>query len=600
MKKELLIFFSVLILLNRFSYAQEIVNGGFEMLNNKHIPRGWIIDSKDNGCAIGVDSIIKHSGKYSIRIDGTSFGKTGTTTDLTLIANTFGALSAQKLKTIEINAWMKVSAAADSAVALFIQDLKGEKIIRTYAKNTNGQWQKLSLKFTADANKPWYGFYYGAEIGKQSVTYFDDISIRIDGKLISDPFSTRFEPEAENINWLNAHLSPLKSAVLMPAHDDLEPIGKLCADAKVVGIGEPTHGTSEALKFKLRLLEYLVTKKGFTTIALEEAIPTCDIMNEVLNTNNGSIKDSLVSLPFYKLWKTAEIEAMLAWVSKYNQAHAQRVNFIGIDMEDRGMKTSRRMLRRYWQHNQPALNLVNILDSRLDTLLKTRASSDDAALIMKLADSVKFQIEKIGQVLKSKAGNIKSKEELFKLQTYVRVCQQWLNVKFYNGERDELMADNIGFYLKDHQDDKVLVWAHNFHIANNSSNGVKSMGAYLKQQFASKYVPIGFTSAQGTYNAAKDYTQKSWSTYTFETAYKGTCEYILSKAKSNFYFLPLNTSASNQKASFWLRIPMKHLDIGYIQSGGEDDYKFYGNLGSVFDGVVFCKATNAADSYLKK
>jgi len=600
MKKGLLIFFSVLILLNRFSYAQEIVNGGFEMLNNKKIPRNWIIDSKDNGCAIGVDSITKHSGKHSIRIDGSQFGKTGTTKEPALIANTYGALSAQKIITIEVNAWVKVSAAADSAVALFIQDLKGEKTIRTYAKNTNRQWQKLSLKFNTDANKPWYGFYYGVEIGKRSVTYFDDISIGIDGKLIADPLSTHFEPGAENINWLNAHLSPLKSVALMPAHDDLEPIGKLCADANLVGIGEPTHGTSEALKFKLRLLEYLVTKKGFTTIALEEAIPTCDIMNEVLNTNNRSIKDSLLSLPFYKLWKTAEIEAMLAWVSKYNKEHAHKVNFIGIDMEDRGMKTSRCMLRSYWQQNKAALIEIKLLDSRLDTLVKTSATSDDALLVMKLADSVRFQIEKIGQVLKSEEGNIKSKEELFKLQTYVRVCQQWLNVKFYNGDRDELMADNIGFYLKNHPDDKVLVWAHNFHIASHASNGAKSMGAYLKMQFANKYVPIGFTSAQGTYNAAKDYTQKSWSAYTFETAYKGTYEYILSKAKSGLYFLPLNTKATDQKAAFWLKIPMKHLDIGYIQSGGEDDYKFYGNLGSVFDGVVFCKATTAADSYLKK
>jgi hypothetical protein len=88
-------------------------------------------------------------------------------------------------------------------------------------------------------------------------------------------------------------------------------------------------------------------------------------------------------------------------------------------------------------------------------------------------------------------------------------------------------------------------------------------------------------------------------TYPFETAYKGTYEYTLAKAKSSPYFLPLNNNAAHQTASAWLDMPLKHLDLAYIYSE-DDDYKFYGNLNSVFDGIVFCRNTSAADSYLKK
>jgi hypothetical protein len=73
----------------------------------------------------------------------------------------------------------------------------------------------------------------------------------------------------------------------------------------------------------------------------------------------------------------------------------------------------------------------------------------------------------------------------------------------------------------------------------------------------------------------------------------------LAKAKSDFYFLPLNNAAARQKAAFWLNIPMKHLDVPYVQSGG-DDYRFYGNLSIVFDGIVFCKTSSPSGSYLKR
>ncbi|RZM11243.1 MAG: hypothetical protein EOO88_47155, partial [Pedobacter sp.] len=127
-----------------------------------------------------------------------------------------------------------------------------------------------------------------------------------------------------------------------------------------------------------------------------------------------------------------------------------------------------------------------------------------------------------------------------------------------------------------------------------------TMGSYLKDYYKKDMVSIGFTSSQGHYTAAHDYSQKNWDVFPFEKAYMGTYEYFLARANQSSYFLPLNQKADHSPEASWLGTPMKHLDIGYIKSGEDDDYKFYGNLNAVFDGIVFCRETTASQSYLIK
>lgn len=124
------------------------------------------------------------------------------------------------------------------------------------------------------------------------------------------------------------------------------------------------------------------------------------------------------------------------------------------------------------------------------------------------------------------------------------------------------------------------------------------MGTHLKEFYKRDIVSIGFTSSQGYYTAAHDYSQKKWGVFAFEKAYKGTYEYILAKASHDTYFLPLNQVDNHTSEASWLKMPMKHLDNGYVKAGKDDDYKFYGDLNSVFDGIVFYKETTGSHSYL--
>ena len=593
---------AALSLIIKLSYAQGTVNGSFELSSAKSISRGWTVLSKSSAYHIQLDSGSARSGKYVLKVQAESTAKPS----YALVYNGYGLSSAKAIATIEVSGWIKITHAADSALGIFIRSLSGRQIFSAFAKTDSSQynqWQKITVRYQVDIKQPWSGFHYGITLNMPAMACVDDITIKVDGKLITDPKSLFFEPSAGNIKWLNNHLSALKSVSVQPSHKDMTAIGQFCSGARLVGIGEPTHGTHEALQFKLRLLDYLVTEKGFNTIALEEVIPTCDKMNDLLNANPGAVKDSLLKMPFYKLWKSAEMNELFAWISRYNHTHSRKVNLIGFDMEDTRIRSSRKMIREIGLKQDEAIaKQVEIIDQKLDSLIAANSPKTEPTLIQTLADDLKAELVKLSLMVNKQNGKI-DPEQFFRLQTYTRVCLQWLDTRFYNQSpytRDRYLADNVKFYTDHHPEAKVLIWAHNAHIANLTNGGAKAMGAWLKHYYGKAYLPIAFTSAAGSYTAAEDNTQKVWKAYPFETAYRGTYSYILGKAKSKLYFLPLNTVAVKQKGASWLHMPMTQLDIPYVQSGEDEDYRDYGMMTTAFDGVVFCKTTTAAQSYLKQ
>ena len=105
MKSFGILFFFITVF--KFSYSQEIVNGSFEIVNSKVIPRNWQISNTDNKYIIKIDSVQKQSGKYAISIDGSAFANASLIND-GIVYNSFGTLSAKKITTIEIDGWVKM------------------------------------------------------------------------------------------------------------------------------------------------------------------------------------------------------------------------------------------------------------------------------------------------------------------------------------------------------------------------------------------------------------------------------------------------------------------------------------------------------------
>ena len=139
-------------------------------------------------------------------------------------------------------------------------------------------------------------------------------------------------PPADLVRWIREHAVPLKT--VDPAADDadLMPLKEMIGDARIVGLGEASHGTSEFFTLKHRLVHFLATELGFTVFAIEANMPEAYRLNEYVLTGEGDPEKLLEGMYFWT-WNTQEVLDMILWMRDYNASGAGVMQFTGFDMQ---------------------------------------------------------------------------------------------------------------------------------------------------------------------------------------------------------------------------------------------------------------------------
>src|SRR4051812_46476711 len=85
------------------------------------------------------------------------------------------------------------------------------------------------------------------------------------------------EPSATQpaLDWVRHAAIPLATPEAGHGFDDMQPVHQIVGGARIVGMGEPTHGTREVFQMKHRMLEFLVTQEGFRVFGIEASMPDC-------------------------------------------------------------------------------------------------------------------------------------------------------------------------------------------------------------------------------------------------------------------------------------------------------------------------------------
>src|SRR5262245_58786654 len=137
---------------------------------------------------------------------------------------------------------------------------------------------------------------------------------------------------AEVTSWLKSAASPL--ATLDPRADtsDLAPLRSIVGDARIVALGEATHGSHEFFAFKARAVAFLVSQLDFTDFAMETDWTQALAANDFVEHGQGDLDSALKALS--PLWRNEEYRGLLAWMRAWNSdpAHARNVRFHGLDL----------------------------------------------------------------------------------------------------------------------------------------------------------------------------------------------------------------------------------------------------------------------------
>ncbi len=302
-------------------------------------------------------------------------------------------------------------------------------------------------------------------------------------------------------------------------------------DARVVLIGEASHGTHEFYRERSEITQRLIERKGFAAVAVEADWPDALRVNRYV-TGSGDDCDAASALLGFRrfptwMWRNAEVLDFVGWLRDFNESRAlsSRVGFYGLDLYS--LQTSIDAVVRYLERVDPtaaqrarqlyacfnnvsdpthygygvALGLTQSCHAEVvETLTDLRRRSESYVhLDGVVAEDEYFYAEQNARVAKDA-------EEYYRTMLASDVSSWNLRDRHMFETVEQLTA-----HLARHRDGtKIVVWAHNSHVGNAaatemSQRGEFNIGQLARRRYGSDGVLIGFTTYAGTVSAASDW-----------------------------------------------------------------------------------------------
>ena len=136
--------------------------------------------------------------------------------------------------------------------------------------------------------------------------------------------------------WIADHAIRTESLDPRAPLDDLEPLGELIGDARVVGIGESAHYVREFYLLRHRLLRFLVERCGFTVYAPEAPFTQARAIDAWIQGGPGTVAQVAADGVAIDLGRCREFYDQLAWMRAHNRTATQRLRLVGTDVPGSG------------------------------------------------------------------------------------------------------------------------------------------------------------------------------------------------------------------------------------------------------------------------
>lgn len=574
------------------SYAQQRLNFDFEKESVEGIvrPWGWSLDAWGVN-VFSLDSTTVMSGTYSLRMQSDSVS-----TQLpALQAN----LEPYRLlgKRVELKGYLKSQLQAGNAFISYGYATVDENnnysdssaVIFTVAENTN-DWSVFQASFIVPQNAISVFVKIGLE-GTGAIWY-DDLWLELDGDRYEDlPVATAFSKT--EMQWVDDQVVAFNDSNDPSQQSfDFSFFAEVIGDARIVALGESTHGTSDFFRLKHEVFKYLVEHHGFRVFALEDHMLACERVNRyILGQVDLSTEKAMSQL--FAVWFTEEVAHLIDWMKQWNEAKPDDpVYFTGFDIQNYQLPLA--AAREYLAQNHPAL---------LDDLEGYEAFAKN---IHSSSDSLKENwLDKISQLREElMRSSPQSGNDVEGLQ-HVRLLQQYTeNVLkgHWSFFRDEAMANNLEWLAKrKYPGERIFVWAHDVHVSKsnhptehyNLSQGI-AMGHFLDEKFGSAYKAYGISTYSGSFLALKSYTNHERIHAPLYPAPVGSMEHALHQISQQRKQAPLFLDFS--LAPDWVKRPLPFRFANHVSI----DYGFFTriSLPYQFDGIFFMDDTGPS-KYLK-
>lgn len=409
-------------------------------------------------------------------------------------------------------------------------------------------------------------------------------------------------PENEIIDEIGMSSIPFKTIKKFPIEGLLERIG----DAKVVLLGEASHGTSEFYATRQEITKALIEKKGFNLVCAEADWSDAEQINNYVRHQYQS-QDWMPFKRFPEwMWKNEEVLSFVEWLKVYNNKHNNTVGFYGLDLY--GLENSIDLVISYLEGVDP--NLATFAKLRYSCIMPYMSNPTVYGKLLKtekLESCEKTVLKMLFYLLKNKNKLNHSQAYLYAYQnaTVVVDAERYYKAMYYGSAESWNLRDFHMFYtLKSlmsyyGKDSKAIVWAHNSHIGNALATqmyarGQINIGHLCKEHFGSKSYAIGFGTHTGTVAAAKNWGDPMQVIPINESLPK-SYEHLCYKTNVSNFTLPLRAEHTEKKLREFLNTPRLQRAIGVVYRPKTERMSHYYKtvLPSQFDEYIWFNKTRA-------
>jgi erythromycin esterase len=418
---------------------------------------------------------------------------------------------------------------------------------------------------------------------------FDALTVEVDGTPYEELNMAALALKPEQLAWLKAAVVPFATDRAGSGLDDLRPLKAMIGDARIVSLGEATHGTAEFFRMKHRVVELLATEMGFTVFAIEASMPEAFRLNDYVLRGEGDAKELLRGMYFWT-WNTQEVLDMILWMREFNASGKGRIEFLGFDMQE--PRVAARNVRRFVARADP--EYAQALDEAyagLDALAQRRRDPDAAkgkAESEKMAGrsrEVLSHLEGARDRLVNAANGDAAAVD-WATQNARIVVQATTHATAPADYRDRSMAENVDWILGQRPPGtKIVLWAHNGHVSRRPG----SMGGFLAERHKDDMVVVGFALHEGRYTAVA--RGAGLQANDASPSGPGSIEYALHQAGEPRAILDLRKVDKARPESGWLVDPLDHRSIGALAMASAF---FPCNLPASYDLLIFFDRTTAS------
>jgi erythromycin esterase len=412
--------------------------------------------------------------------------------------------------------------------------------------------------------------------------------------------------EEEVIGAISQWSYPLESKA------DLQPLFNKIGNAKIVMLGEATHGTHEYYMWRFHISKYLIENKGFNFIAVEGDWPDCYRLNRFVKGYDINDKSAFKLLNTFDRWPTWmwanwETVALAEWMQKYNVGLPanKKAGFYGLDVYS--LWDSMESIMQYLEKTDPAaLKIAEDAFRCFEPYSKNEGRDYAHASQFVPALCEQEVVGLLKEIQKKLPSYNTDHENVFNAEQNAMIAvnaEKYYRAMIAGGPhswniRDMHMADTLERLLSFHGPDaKAIVWAHNTHVGDARATDMVAEGMYNIGEIArirnheKDVALVGFGSHKGTVIAAKSWGAQMQN-MKLPDAKPGSWEYLLHKAGDKNKLLMMDDFNTNDVL---MENHIGHRAVGVVYNSA---YEQYGNyvpsiLPMRYDAFIFLDETKA-------